>query len=828
MCDLTLKLRKETMNNSPQPTSPKLHVAAALLAITILLAACGTSTTEPTNPGSDTPSASPVTLSEPTDCTDAAGNCTLMMSDGALSISGTVNVPVTSMSYTVLGSTDEVVSEDVPVTLEGDTFKIDLSDLAMGGYTITITAETADGDTVTITVVLVVNTEASDLSAEEQTIYVSNNGEDNAGLIDTFNERFELQSTFNAGNNEGVEVDRFGNVYQAGDGENGPSIRIISQLYDRPENAGGFDPALDREIKGDRTELVAPKGIELAESAGLLIVADFGDGNLKVFNASDSGNASPVATTALNAAPWDVAYDPNTDRLFVAITDGTVGVFDSYLENYGANGPDRFIVPSEDGEKISDNLHGIAYDSGSDTLIVSDVGAATTPDQPGFKTDGSLYAFVGASTLDGNVDPERVITGRWTLLGNPVDIIYNGYDEVRVAEKANDVLLVFDNFFAPDAPSGEIMPDLVKPETKPESLVTAPTDFDTPEQPNPTPDPEAKPDVTDIDDPEVEIGAVFAVSNTPESGDDFVVSLQPDLSDRLSTFDTTGATINPENITFDTDGDAYITFDNGETPSQGGILIVDGLAAGSGDDVEDGDRTITGDKTNLVAPKGVEVVSSLDIMIVADFGAKDIKVFSTDADGNVAPLYTTSDLGDDTRSVWDADHDPVSDTLFVAGTDGTVLVYENYSDDYGQDGPDRELTPSRNGDKVSSNLHGIVHVADQDVLILSDVGAATTPDQDGFDADGALYVLTDVSDAEGNVDYKARVRGDKTTLGNPVDITFDGETLFVAEKTKDNVLAFEGLLDYDKGDWNIRPSTSAEVDNVESVALAPEFLTVQD
>ena len=63
------------------------------------------------------------------------------------------------------------------------------------------------------------------------------------------------------------------------------------------------------------------------------------------------------------------------------------------------------------------------------------------------------------------------------------------------------------------------------------------------------------------------------------------------------------------------------------------------------------------------------------------------------------------------------------------------------------------------------------------------------------------------------------------TYTNATFITFDGSTLFVAEKTKDSVLAFEGLLDYDEGDWNIKPSASAQVDAAESVALAPEFLS---
>ena len=821
-----------TPSYKPKQNAYLSRLAATLVMVAGLLAACSSPITQPTPEPTD-PGVAALTLSEPTVCAEVS-DCTLMIGDGAVTLAGTVNVPVADMSYTLQGTTDQVISTDTPVALNSDAFNIDLSDLPMGGYTVTLTLNTTDGQTLAIVVVVVVNPSSSGFTPDELNVYVSNNGPENAGLIDTFDEGFELQSTFSAGNNEGVEVDRFGNVYQAGDTERGPSIRIISQLYARPENAGTFDPALDREIKGDATGLVAPKGLDLAEDAGLLIAADFGDGNIKVFDASDSGNVSPVATTRLDTPAWDVAYDPNTDRLFAAITNGTVAVFDNYFEDYGANGPERVITPYRDDQKISANLHGIAYDSGSDTLVVTDVGAATTSDQPGFKTDGSIYAFVGASTLDGNVDPDRVVRGRWTLLGNPVDVIFNGYDEVRITEKANDVLLIFDNFFAPDAPDGEVMPDLVQPETKPESLVAAPMEFAAPGQnptptPDPTPNPVLNPDVTDIDDAATEIDALFAVSNTPDSGNDFVVKLAPDLSDRLDAFDTTGATANPENLTFDGDGDGYVTFDNGETPSQGGILVVNRLATSREDGTFDAseDRVITGNKTGLVAPKGLDVVDSLDVAIVADFGAKDIKVFSTQADGNAEPLALTSDLGGDMRSVWDLDYDPLSDTLFVAGTDGVVLVYEDYSSDYGADGPERELTPSKGGDKVSSNLHGIVHVASQDLLILADVGAATTPDQSGFDTDGALYILTDIAEANGSIEVTARVRGPNTTLGNPVDITFDGSTLFVAEKTKDKVLAFDELLDYDRGDWNIKPSTSAEVDNAESVALAPAFLSDQ-
>jgi len=418
-----------------------------------------------------------------------------------------------------------------------------------------------------------------------------------------------------------------------------------------------------------------------------------------------------------------------------------------------------------------------------------------------------------------------VVEGRWTLLGNPVDIILNG-DEVRVAEKAGDFLLVFDNIFDPnsDTLGDEVMPDLVTTEIKPESLVAAPMDFGDPDDPGQTPDPVQNPDVTDLDDP-TELDAVFAVSNTPDEGDDFVVGLEPDLSDVLSTFDTTGATTNPENLTFDGGGDGFLTFDDGDMPSQGGILVIDGLAAGRDTFDASKDRVIMGEATGLVGPKGLDVVGSLDIAIVADFGAQDIKVFSTDVEGNAAPLYVTDDLGDDTRSVWDLDYEPGNDTLFVAATDGTVLIYEGYSSRYGVDGPDRVITPTKGDDKVSANLHGIVYVASLDALILSDVGAATTPDQEGFDADGQLFTLEDLGDADGEVPVTARVRGSNTTLGNPVDLSYSGDTLYIAEKTKDTLITYDRDQILGRpGDWNIKPASSAKVDNVESVALAPAFL----
>ncbi len=637
-------------------------------------------------------------------------------------------------------------------------------------------------------------------------VYLSNNGPDNAGDVDTFDEAFNLKDTFVSGNNEGVDLDVLGNLYHAGDGDNGPSIRIVSQIRNR-DDGGMYQDNVDREIKGDKTGLVAPKGFDIADEAGYLIVADFGDKNLKVYGSAADGNVAPVAVTQVPAAAWDVAYDSVHDRLFAALTDGTVGVFDRYLEkSFGAGGPTKIITPVDDGgKKISTNLHGVAYAQDRNTLVVTDVGDAGVAD------DGSLYVLSNASRINGKVKPDRVVRGPATMLGNPVDVILNG-DEARIAEKARDKLLIFDKVFSGD--SGDVAPDLMVDELKPESLVAEDAAFRL-----------TNPDVTDVDDGGTMLDAVFATSNVPDAGTDFVVGLEPDLSGQTSTFDTTGATVNPENITFDLSGDAYVTFDNGMTPSEGGILVVNRLAGSrdGGNFDASRDRTIQGDQTGLVAPKGLDVVSAKGLAIVADFGDKNVKVFSTQTGGNVAPLYVTNDLGSDTRSVWDLDYDPGNDRLFVAATDGTVLVYDDYTDGGGASGPTRVITPTVNGAKASVNLHGVVHVSSAagysgDVLILSDVGDAAS------NADGQLFTLEDAGTASGNVAVRAQIGGPNSTLGNPVDITFDGDNLYVAEKTKDTVLRFDNILNQ-TGQKDVSPDKSVKVDNVESVALAPEYLT---
>lgn len=627
-------------------------------------------------------------------------------------------------------------------------------------------------------------------------VYVSNNGPDNAGDVDVFDESFNDQgTTYRVGNNEGVAFDAAGNLFQAGDGDQ-TSIRVFTAAATRSGGAA-FDPNRDREIIGSNTGLAAPKGIDVKR--GFLFVADFGADDIKVFRASAAGNAAPVATTDPGVAPWDVFYDADSDRLFASLTDGTVAVYDDYLGDSDddiGSGDARIITPvDKSGHKISTNLHGIFLDGMRDALVVTDVGDADVAD------DGSIYVIEDASTARGDVVPSSTVRGAKTELGNPVDVFLNGPD-VLIAEKAGDRLLVFRGLLS--GRSGNLSPDVSTGETKPESIAIDRMAG------------QRGADVSDLDDPNRTINALLATANPAGIENDAILRLSVSRTEEASWSQFEGIT-SIESVKLDLNGDAYLTFDD-ENMTGGVMVISQILRRPSGSAIGSGDRRIAGPNTGLTAPKGLDLASGLGLLFVADFGAGDVKAFSAGASGDVAPVFTISDLGTGERSVWDADYDPQHDRLFASGTDGTVLVYDDVSSAQGAGGPSRTITPADDaGAKISVNLHGIVYADRTNTLVLTDVGDAASP------TDGQLFVIPHAASAQGTTSVSYQIGGDQTQLGNPVDVAFDGANAYVAEKSNDAVLRFDNVLD-GSGMQNIGAAQTTAVTKAESVALVPDFL----
>lgn len=623
---------------------------------------------------------------------------------------------------------------------------------------------------------------------------IANNGESNSGTVSLVDQNANTLETLTTGANEGVVFTQTGSVVQAGDSDT-PLLRTLCSLSS--STSGMYSADADTEISGANTGLTNPKGIAVANDAGIIFAADFTGMRISIFGSQAAGDVAPVAEIVTAAQPWDVAFDEDSDRLFVALTDGTIAVYDDVIASEFAPTVTRTIVPSDsDGNQISVNAHGIVYEPMSDRLVVSDVGDAAVAD------DGQLFVLTSAASADGATVPTRTIGGASTVLGNPVDIALTG-STLRVAEKSNDAILVFTNIFSGE--SGDIAPDLVTSTSKPESIAEL-TDV------------EMQVDASDNGLSTMPIKGLSVTSNPGEAGDTTggVTQYSATLSSELASFDST---ISIESATYTDVGDGYITFDDTAT-STGGILVVNRLKSTRNDGMYNTsyDHEISGDSTGLIAPKGIDVSSNDNLIFVADIDATapGVRIFSTCSAGNVAPLLTLTPSNG--ASPWDVDYDAETDQAYLALTNGTVAVFEDVVRKLNNgmdtiDGEDRLITPAMSGTAVAAptNIHGIDYDAQSDSLVISDVGSAADA------TDGKLYVIPGAKNASGLTDMSVSISGPLSMLGNPVDLMLSNGNVYVAEKSNSAVLRFDNILNQASGD--MAPSYSVSFTAPESVSV---------
>jgi hypothetical protein len=628
------------------------------------------------------------------------------------------------------------------------------------------------------------------------TFLVANNGDSNRNTVSTVDQNASVINTVSTGANEGVALSQSNTLFQAGDSDL-PLIRSFCSFTGNSD----FDANFGHDITGDATGLVNPKGIIFVEEAGLVMAADFNGQRISVFGGQAAGNVEPIAEIMTSARPWDLAFDEDADRLFVALTDGTVAVYDDVTSSGFAPTVTRTIVPSDaDGNQISINLHGIVFEAMSNRLVVSDVGDASVAD------DGQLFVIESAASADGMVVPTRVVGGASTQLGNPVDIILSGSD-LRVAEKSNDAILVFSNIFT--GASGDVAPTLSTPSVKPESLV----EFT---------DAMVKWDASDDGITTMPISGLSVSSNPSAEGDTTgqVAQLSALLGSELRSFDS-GMSI--ESASYTSQGDGVITFDNPDT-STGGLLVVNRLASSrDGMSYSDSyDHMIVGANTGLIAPKGLDIASTEGLVFVADVNETTpaVRVFSPCASGNVAPLLTLE--ASDGARPWDVDYDPATDSAYLALTNGTVAVFEEVvrrlnSGESVLTGEDRLIIPASGGTAFSAptNIHGIDYDSQSDSLVISDVGSAADA------SDGKLYVISGAQSADGITDVSVNIAGPSSMLGNPVDLMLSNGHVYVAEKSNGAILRFDNILNANSGD--VAPSYSVSFTAPESVSVLPIY-----
>ena len=626
------------------------------------------------------------------------------------------------------------------------------------------------------------------------TFLVANNGDDNRNTVTAIDQNANALSTVTTGANEGIVFTQSGALVQAGDSDL-PLVRSFCG-FDAQSN---YMMNRGHELTGAATGLVNPKGIAFAEEAGLIMVADFNGQKISVFGGQAAGDVAPIAEIMTSAKPWDLAYDEESDRLYVALTDGTLAVYDDVASSDFAPSVMRSVVPSDaDGNQLSINLHGIVYEPMSNRIVLSDVGDAAVAD------DGQIFVLDNVSTADGATVPTRVISGATTQLGNPVDIILTGSD-LRVAEKSNDAILVFSNIF--NGESGDVAPTLSTPSVKPESLAEF-TDLET---------------MVDASDDGITTTPIrgLSVSSNPSTDSETtgqVAQYSAVLSSELSTFDS-GMSI--ESAAYTASGDGVITFDNPDT-STGGLIVVNRLKT-----MRDGmmysdsyDHMIVGNETGLIAPKGLDISSDNGMVFVADVNETTpaVRVFSPCASGNVAPLLTL-EAANGARP-WDVDYDPSTDSAYLALTNGNVAVFEEVvrKMESGQTvitGEDRLIVPASDGTAFAAptNIHGIDYDSQSDSLVISDVGSAADA------TDGKLYVISGAGSADGLANVSVNIAGPNSMLGNPVDLMLSNGHVYVAEKSNGMILRFDNILNASSGD--IDPTFSMMYPAPESVQVLP-------
>jgi uncharacterized surface protein with fasciclin (FAS1) repeats len=305
---------------------------------------------------------------------------------------------------------------------------------------------------------------------------------------------------------------------------------------------------------------------------------------------------------------------------------------------------------------------------------------------------------------------------------------------------------------------------------------------------------------------------LFATSNPDALENDSVIGLDTDLGEIASTFDGLEGITSVQSVAFADNGDAYVTVDVAE--GQGGIVVVDGLANAEPMAIGMGSRMIGGQNAaGIVAPKGLTIIEDLDLVLIANNGATNIKGFSLSADGDVEPTVFIDNFGGVTGSIWDVHYAPEIDTLFAANTAGTLLLYGNFSVDMGANGPTSQIVPSdADGNQISVNLHGVDYDAASDTVILTDVGAADS------NSDGMIFTISGVSMATGNLPVDLAIAGPESMLGNPVDVVWDGSGAFVAEKANDMLFYYPDLLEW-TGMMDEMAPVSLPATKVESVTL---------
>lgn len=626
-----------------------------------------------------------------------------------------------------------------------------------------------------------------------------------------FARQFDVVANIFDGSHGGIALDYFGTMYSADidgdfqDNKTGVSINWSQRLRSTDSGTSTFSLAHDRRIRGFFTGFNQPRNVALAHSAGLLMVSDSGAGDIKVFGTAATGNVPPLFTTTPPAAPWDMAYDEASDRLFASLLDGTIAVFDDFV-TARPPAPDRVIVPTTDGAaQATTSLRGIALVPGSmgDRVVFTDVGVV------GDDVDGLVGAIDGAAAADG-LTTATILPASRSALRDPLDVVVTADGRLRVADIArNRVLVLAATSLDDPLPAGPVV-EFSRVIDRPSAITVEPIE--------PVRSVGA---VGDLEDPGAPL-AGLVVTADPGASNGMILLIDESLvgaSERALDF---GAPV--RGVTIDSLGDAYVCTSASGTGSVG---VVNRFVTqrGTGADLafdDSRDRLlqifpgIFVPEPSLEDPVDVDVDETRDIAIVSDPGFPRVWAFGRTA-GMSAEAFQFVDGGlvAGTALPGGLDYESSDDRLFLAVSNGTIYVYDGFIGSPGNL-PDRVITPADSFGtvQISTSIRDVLYDATNDVLFATDLGATS-----GTSDDGAIYVFEGASTAPGGLLAATRViTGAATGLDDPSDLAWNGSTLWVVDEANETISRFDNALTLD---GNVAPDATRAEANVRSVEVAP-------
>ncbi len=586
----------------------------------------------------------------------------------------------------------------------------------------------------------------SDTSCEEDTrraqLFVTNNSDGNITMYD-LTAGSSSSYTTPSGAAEGIFYDfAENNVFQASRSNN----QIEAYHLD-----GVMDGAMISPEYTSSADLMSPR--ELAVNGDMYVVSDNGSNQFYVY--TKSGDSFSLTNTFDIPFPvWGITFK-GEDLYAVVDTTNELAVF----YDFGSNSTDGTLMPSKRvGVEGIVRTHGLTYDGTDDVMVMTDIGEAANA-----TNDGAFHIIDNFSTVfdalsDGEMIPLEAQTrvgGSNTMMGNPIDVAYDSEnDAVYISEVGNGKVLGFTSI----GDGGNLTPSFDQDLAAASSIYFSS-------------------DETDGNTGMSSMGMMTRLFTTSTANGNVTVynesgaELKTVMTDGMAAegiyYSGTGALMKANRT------DMRIEFyNNFAAAGDGSTISSDAMGA-----------------SELPSPREIAVQGNH--IVVSDNGSNQFFVYSFD--GNSFNLENTFDIG---FAVWGITFKG-GHLLAVVDQTSDLAVFEDFFSNNmdGSLAADKQITI----DGIV-RTHGIDYSEADDVLVMTDIGAAASDSDGGFHVIDNFSALLETTMDGGSISMsdQMRVAGGSTELGNPIDVAYDHKTktIFIAEIANGGgkILAFSNAM----------------------------------